>query len=211
MFEETTYVNSQNKQEYPMFVMNRDGFTLLAMGFTGSKALNFKIDFINAFNKMESMLRDDDYILFRSQQILQKRIESAEQKVKELEARTEQQQQTIALQDRQLREAAPSLKYVSDVLQSPTTYTMTQIAKECDTNVQRLEKLLLRHKVMFRQSGTWMLTSKYHGQGYTKMRTHTFTRNDGTTGSTSYTVFTERGRQLIHTLMQQWNQKGGER
>ena len=34
MFEETTYINEQNKQAYPMFLMNRDGFTLLAMGFT---------------------------------------------------------------------------------------------------------------------------------------------------------------------------------
>jgi anti-repressor protein len=37
--------------------MNRDGFSLLVMGFTGSEALKFKIDFINAFNQMESKLR----------------------------------------------------------------------------------------------------------------------------------------------------------
>lgn len=57
MFEETTYVNSQNKQEYPMFIMNRDGFTLLSMGFTGKKALQFKLDYINAFNTMEKAIR----------------------------------------------------------------------------------------------------------------------------------------------------------
>ena len=38
MFEETTYITDQNGQEYPIFIMNRDGFTLLAMGFTGKKA-----------------------------------------------------------------------------------------------------------------------------------------------------------------------------
>ena len=38
MFVETIYVNEQNRQEYPMFVMNRDGFTLLAMGFTGKSS-----------------------------------------------------------------------------------------------------------------------------------------------------------------------------
>lgn len=57
MFEETTYVHPQNGQEYPMFIMNRDGFTLLAMGFTGEKALRFKLDYINAFNKMEAELK----------------------------------------------------------------------------------------------------------------------------------------------------------
>ena len=33
--------------------MNRDGFTLLAMGFTGQKALQFKLKYIEAFNLME--------------------------------------------------------------------------------------------------------------------------------------------------------------
>lgn len=57
MFMETTYTHPQNGNEYPMFFMNRDGFTLLAMGFTGKKALQFKLDFINAFNTMEKQLR----------------------------------------------------------------------------------------------------------------------------------------------------------
>ena len=57
MFDETTYVNEQGKEQ-PMFFMNRDGFTLLAMGFSGEKALKFKVDYINAFNKMEAELKD---------------------------------------------------------------------------------------------------------------------------------------------------------
>ena len=56
MFDETTYVNEQGKEQ-PMFFMNRDGFTLLAMGFSGEKALKFKVDYINAFNKMEEELK----------------------------------------------------------------------------------------------------------------------------------------------------------
>ena len=38
-------------------VMTRDGFTLLAMGFTGEKALKFKLDYINAFNQMEETIK----------------------------------------------------------------------------------------------------------------------------------------------------------
>ena len=56
MFYESTYVNSQNKKQ-PMYLMNRDGFTLLAMGFTGEKALKWKIKYIAAFNAMESELK----------------------------------------------------------------------------------------------------------------------------------------------------------
>lgn len=54
-FNETTY-KSRGK-EYPMFEMDRDGFSLLVMGFTGEKALKWKIDYINAFNFMEKILK----------------------------------------------------------------------------------------------------------------------------------------------------------
>lgn len=58
MFLETTYINEQNGQEYPMFVMNRDGFTLLVMGYNGKKAFKFKLDYIAAFNAMEKQLKE---------------------------------------------------------------------------------------------------------------------------------------------------------
>ena len=38
--------------------MNRDGFALLTMGFTGKQALQWKIKYINAFNEMEAKLQD---------------------------------------------------------------------------------------------------------------------------------------------------------
>lgn len=60
MFVETVYVNEQNKQEYPMFVMNRDGFTILAMGFNGKKAFKFKLEYIKAFNAMEKALQEQN-------------------------------------------------------------------------------------------------------------------------------------------------------
>ncbi len=53
LFYKGEYEHPQNKQVYPMYFMNRDGFTLLAMGFTGEKALEFKLKYIQAFNQME--------------------------------------------------------------------------------------------------------------------------------------------------------------
>lgn len=57
MFYETTYVNEQNGQTYPMYLMNRDGFSLLVMGFTGAKALEWKLKFLEAFNAMEKAIK----------------------------------------------------------------------------------------------------------------------------------------------------------
>ncbi|MGN0913047.1 MAG: Rha family transcriptional regulator [Alphaproteobacteria bacterium] len=48
---------NQNGQLLPAYEITRDGFTLLAMGFTGKTAMEFKIKYINAFNKMEEKLK----------------------------------------------------------------------------------------------------------------------------------------------------------
>ena len=57
MFDKATYINKQGHKQ-PMYYMNRDGFTLLAMGFTGDKALQFKLKYIEAFNKMEQVIKE---------------------------------------------------------------------------------------------------------------------------------------------------------
>lgn len=44
-------------REFPFYLMNRDGFSLLAMGFTGKKALQWKLKYIEAFNEMEETLK----------------------------------------------------------------------------------------------------------------------------------------------------------
>ena len=56
MFIEDTYTAGTGKK-YPMYYMNRDGFTLLAMGFTGKEALAWKLKYIQAFNMMEERLK----------------------------------------------------------------------------------------------------------------------------------------------------------
>lgn len=58
LFYEDAYIHPQNKQKYRQIIMNRDGFTLLAMGFTGKKALQFKLQYINAFNEIEKTIKE---------------------------------------------------------------------------------------------------------------------------------------------------------
>lgn len=57
MFFTTTMPDKYGRKQ-PAYLMNRDGFTLLAMGFTGKKALQFKLDYIQAFNAMEAALAE---------------------------------------------------------------------------------------------------------------------------------------------------------
>lgn len=54
-FKASSYINEQNKK-MPMFYMTQDGFTLLVMGFTGKKAMQFKERYIKAFNAMQKQI-----------------------------------------------------------------------------------------------------------------------------------------------------------
>jgi len=58
LFIETKYQQVQNKQWYKCYDITRDGFSLLVMGFTGKKALEWKLKYIEAFNSMEKQLTD---------------------------------------------------------------------------------------------------------------------------------------------------------
>lgn len=55
-FRESDYINERGKN-YKMYKITRDGFSLLVMGFTGKKALVWKLKYIEAFNKMEALVR----------------------------------------------------------------------------------------------------------------------------------------------------------
>ena len=54
-FALTSYRTEQNKK-HPCYAMTRDGFSLLVMGYTGQKAMRFKVAYINRFNQMERMI-----------------------------------------------------------------------------------------------------------------------------------------------------------
>lgn len=60
MFVKTWYKHPQNGQRYTKYLMNRDGFSLLVMGFTGKKALEWKLKYIKAFNQMEEVIRENN-------------------------------------------------------------------------------------------------------------------------------------------------------
>ena len=192
-FERITYRDARNREQYA-YEMTKDGFSFLVMGYTGDKAGEFKERFIYEFNKREMMLKNDDYIVARSQEILHNRLQKAEKQL-------ELAQETITTQSEQLKLQAPKVKYVDEVLQSVNTYTSTQMSKELGLReAEQLHKILKEKGIMFKQSGQWMLTAKYCEHGYTKPRTHQFTRNDGSVGTSTTTVWTEKGRAFLHKV-----------
>lgn len=141
-----------------------------------------------------------ELIMARALMVVQSTIEKNQRQLQAAQA-------VITHQSEQLKEQAPKVEYTDSVLNASTTYTSTQMAKELDLRTaEQLHALLKSWGVMIRQSGQWMLSAKYCGQGYTKTRTHPYTKQDGTQGTNSITVWTERGRWFLHQVFEQ---KGG--
>ncbi|HLR24181.1 MAG TPA: phage regulatory protein/antirepressor Ant [Candidatus Avipropionibacterium sp.] len=189
LFYETTYIHEQNKQEYREFLMNRDGFTLLAMGFTGKKALEFKMDYLNEFNKMEQFLNSPEMIVQRAMEI-------QDEKIKRLKLESTKKDQIIG-------ELKPKADYTDIILKNKSLMTITQIAKDYGMSGQAMNNLLRDLKVQFKQSSQWLLYAEYHDKAYTHSETIDFVRKDGSKDVKLITKWTQKGRLFLYNLLKE--------
>jgi len=119
----------------------------------------------------------------------------------EVEAKERLQAQN-ELQAKELEKQAPKVAYYDEVLTSQSTYNANQIAKELGMSAETMNKLLHKLEVQYKQGGQWLLYRPHQNKGYTKTVTHTYTNSQGQTCSRMSTVWTEKGRAFIHSLIQ---------
>ena len=117
-----------------------------------------------------------------------------------LTARVEDQQKMLELKDRTIKEQAPKVQYVDEVLLSSSLISTTTIGKELGMSGSALNEKLNKMNIQYRQNGLWVLYSKYQNLGYTKTKTYTYTDSHGKEQTTISTYWTEKGRQFIHSL-----------
>lgn len=130
------------------------------------------------------------------------------QENKQLEAQTERQQVTIDIQSEEIKKSAPKINYYDSHLQSVNTQTSTQAAKQIGMDAEKLHKKLKEVGIIYRQSGQWILHSPYSAWGLHSTRTQTYTRSDGSIGTSVYTVWTTRGVRFIIALYENgWDAK----
>ena len=111
------------------------------------------------------------------------------------------QQKTIEEQRKTIETLAPKAEYCDEVLDSVSCFTTTQVAKELDMTVHDLTQLLLTKKVMYKQSGQYLLYAEYARKGYARNRTHDHYDAEGNHHTRTYLVWTERGRKFIHRIV----------
>ena len=110
-------------------------------------------------------------------------------------------QASIDRRDEEIARLKPRADYADEVLDSITCITTTQLAKELGMTAQELNRRLCALHIQYWQSGQYMLYAEYARMGLAKSRTHKRILKHGMVISEIYLVWTERGREFIHQLL----------
>ena len=123
-----------------------------------------------------------------------------QQHTRELEVQTEQQAQTIGIQQKELTVAAPKVKYYDDTLASTDCLTTTQVADDLGISARALNQQLSNAGIQYFQSGSWHLKGKYREWNLASTRTYNYIKGDGSTGTKVNLVWNQRGKRFILAL-----------
>ena len=110
-------------------------------------------------------------------------------------------QAAIQVRDEEIARLQPRADYADEVLDSVTCITTTQLAKELGMSAQERNRRLCALHIQYWQSGQYMLYAAYARMGLAKSRTHKRVLKHGMIMTEMYLVWTERGRDFIHRLL----------
>ena len=110
-------------------------------------------------------------------------------------------QATLQRRDEQIAQLKPRAEYADHVLDSISCFTVTQIGKELGMTGHDLNMLLCSHKIQYAQSGQYLLYADYTRQGLAQNRNFEYHSSEGELKTRTYLVWTERGREFIHRLV----------
>lgn len=182
MFHETETQDSYGRQQR-IYEITRDGFSLLAMGFTGSDAMEWKLKYLEAFNKMEAFWNSPEQIMARAHRIAEQTIASLEQKLQQ--------------KDFQIEAQKPKVLFADAVETSKTSILVGELAKIiCQNGYQIGQKRLFQ---WLRENGylmkaTNLPTQRYIEQGLFEIKESTIQTPDGAVRITKTTKVTGKGQ-----------------
>ena len=188
-FEHTPYVEPATGQTYRQYEMSRDGFTLLAMGFTGKKALSFKMAYIAAFNAMEKKLRQSPQIDLNNPADLRMLLANYANDKIELQA--------------QVAELAPKADALDRIATADGSLCVTDAAKALQIRPKDLFSYLSSHGWIYRRpnsSGYLGYQSKTN-MGLLEHKMTTVLRADGSEKVTEQVRVTPKGLTKLSALI----------
>lgn len=153
----TIFVDGRN---YEMWFLTEDGLYEVLMQSRKPIAKAFKKgvkEILKTIRKTGGYIatteeESPEEIMAKALLVAQATIKRKEERMKQLEAETEQQRETIELQDTEIKKAAPKVNYYDNHLQSVNTQTTTQVAKQIGMEAPKLNKKLKELGILYKQS-----------------------------------------------------------
>ena len=134
-------------------------------------------------------------------EILSRAIMVSQNILREREAR-------IATLEQENEKLLPAAQYCKEVLLSDNLLTVTTIAKEFGYSAKEFNKLLKNLGIQYFQNGIWVLKKPYDDKGYTKTQTFMYgVGEDGTPKTSMQTYWTQAGRNFLHKVMNEVNER----
>jgi Rha family phage regulatory protein len=177
-------------QEHRMFDMTRDGFALLAMGFTGAKALKWKLRYIEAFNVMEAELRSKPAAApMTREQILAQAFMIADETIKE--------------QAKEIAALTPKAEALDRIATADGSLCITDAAKLLQVRPTDLFSFLREHRWIYKRVGTdhYVGYQDRTNAGDLEHKVNTILRPDGSERVTEQVRITPRGLAKLAKLM----------
>ena len=184
MFYLTKTQDSYGRKQ-PMYLMNRDGFTLLAMGFTGKKAMEWKLKYINAFNEMEKQLNSPELQIARALVAANEMIKTKDNQINLLTKQSEDRVKLLAL-----------------AMGNNDRYIVRDIAKFYNMSSIAFNKLLNKLKVQKKVSGRWVLMKRYEGEPYMVSTTKKYyNKNHEVSNQFEFNAWTNEGLKFLYEIL----------
>lgn len=183
MFFSSGYKDSygRNQKEY---MLTRDGFSLLAMGFTGQKALEWKLKYIEAFNKMELAWNTPEMVMSRALKMAERQINSLSLINSELTTKNAIMQ--------------PKADYFDELVDRNLLTNFRETAKELNVKERDFINFLLGKKYIFRnKKGKLEPYTQYREEGLFEVKE---CYNEKTQWKGTQTLITPKGRETFRLL-----------
>jgi phage antirepressor YoqD-like protein len=141
--------------------------------------------------KLEELANNPDLLISLASNLKKEREEKEQLRIKN------------ELQEHELKKSAPKVAYCDTVLSSDSQININQIAKELGMSAMALNKKLKEMRIQYFQGEQWLLYAKYQNKGYASTDTHAYTNENGVIKTRLRTVWSEKGRMFIHSLLKE--------
>lgn len=188
----STVVNNgavRELEDYKITVLMAKHLAMMSRTEKGKQIRDYLIDLEKAWNTPE--------------QIFARALKMADQTIAKLKDSVKSLSTEISVKNQIIGELKPKADYYDEILKNPGLVTITQIAKDYGMSGKKMNDILHDIGIQYKQSGQWLLYSKYHCMGYTHSETVDIVRSDGRPDVRMNTKWSQKGRIFLYDKLKE--------